>query len=131
MSWTCTPPCCVDQNRSAPLLTSPSPTECWFVNWAPTRPFQLSIAGEQCVLLVPEGAPGLAGDVVALLSGLEQRRSVPVIRRVQGRRAVEGRAHRERVEEPARLDSEPASEGPCLVHALVGLGAIEVIAPEM
>ena len=93
---------------------------------------QLPVALHQEVILVPERGVGLAQDGVPLLAGLEKQRPVLVVRRVERRRAVEGRAEPEDVEEPAGLVAEPAPERPGLVLAAVfGIFPVEVVAPPM
>src|SRR5216110_2417595 len=91
----------------------------------------LAIAGEPRVVLVAQRAPCFAGNVVSLLVRLQEQRAVPVVRRVQRRRAVERRSHRERVEQPARAVAEPAAGSQRLVVGVVGLVAVEVKGAQM
>jgi hypothetical protein len=92
---------------------------------------QLTVALEQRELPVAQRAPRFTRDVVALLPWLEQQSAVLVLRRIERRRAIEARAHRERVEEPAGLVDDPAADGQGLVLGVVGLGPVEIVDAEV
>src|SRR5882724_3011742 len=87
---------------------------------------QLAVGGEQRVLLVAKLGVCLAERQDRLLGRVQDVRAGRVLGCIERLRGVPGPSELEAVEQPARLDVEPAAERPRLVLGVVAVEAVEV-----